>query len=735
MALEDSSRLRLRVLGVVAVSLFVALFGRLWYLQALESEEFQEVAAQNITRTIRTQAPRGRVLDVKGRVLVDNRLSTVVTVNREELRVDLADRGLDRGEREAFREAMFTELARELSQSGQLTKLADLERAYNDPSFTQFEDVPVARDVEEELLVFIGERPGEFPGVEVTQELVRSYPYGDRAAHILGYVGSITGAELQAKAQTWNPEDPDGKPYRSNDEIGKEGVERFFEDDLRGVPGTRVIEVDNVGNFVRQISEDPPRRGSDVVLTIDIDIQAVLEDELKRSLDRAREQVPEADDPPFRAPAGASVILDPRDGSVRAMASYPTFDPGDFIDGLSFDQKEALDDPLAHQPLLNRAVAEIYPAASTFKPFTAIAAEVYGVFGWEFVEPWDVPTSDPGFWRMQSCLIDEGDVEAARAGGCIKRNAGDAIMEGVDLEHSLSFSSDTYYYKLGEAFWIAPDEQIPDDGIQQVASAFGLGSTTGVQLPGEKAGLMPTADLKRQRHEENPEAFPFGDWFPGDNANIAIGQGDIAITPLQLVNAYAALGNGGTVFSPNIARRIVPPDDSEVITFEPRVLRQIDIPDSIEQVILDGLLGVTLQPKIQLDRPGGTAFAAFNDPASGGVDFDLYSWPVAGKTGTAEVLGLADNSLFAAFGPSGSTRWGTPVLEPEYAMVAVLEESGFGSRAAAPMVARVFDLFARDAVPTALTQDQIDEFYGVDSITDLAGASTSGTDESAEDSP
>ena len=732
MALEDSSRLRLRLLGVVAVSLFIALFGRLWYLQALESEEFQEVATQNIRRTIRTQAPRGRVLDVNGRVLVDNRLSTIVTVNREELRVELVDRGLDSDEREDFRERMFTELARELSQSGQLTKLSDLERSFNDRSFTSFEDVPVARDVDEELLVFIGERPAAFPGVEVTQQLVRSYPYGDRAAHILGYVGSITGAELQAKDRRWSPEDPDGKPYRSNDEIGKEGIERFFEDDLRGVPGTRVIEVDSLGNFVKEVSFEEPRRGSDVVLTIDIDLQAIVEDELRRSLDRAREQVPDDDDPAFRAPAGSAVVLDPRDGSVLAMASYPTFDPRDFIEGLSFDQKAALDDPLAHQPLLNRAVAEVYPAASTFKPFTAVAAEQFGVFGWEFVDDYDVFISDPGFWKLESCLITDGDTEALRAGGCIKRNAGDATMEGVDLQHSLTYSSDTYYYRIGEAFWIAPDELIPDDGIQQVASAFGLGSSTGVQLPGEKSGLMPSAELMLQRHEDNPEAFPRGRWNPGDNTNLAIGQGEVAITPLQLANAYAALANGGVVHSPNIVRRIIPPDDAEPIVFDARVLRTVDIPDTVEQPILDGLLGVTLQPKIQLDRPGGTAYPAFNEPTAGGAVFDLYEWPVAGKTGTAEVLDQADNSLFAAFGPSGSTRWGTAVREPEYAMVAVLEEAGFGSKAAAPMVARIFGQLAEDAVPRALTQDEIDEFYGIDQITDLSGAATSETDPEEE---
>jgi penicillin-binding protein 2 len=717
------------------VSLFVALFGRLWYLQALQTEQLQEVATQNITRTIRTQAPRGRVLDVKGRVLVDNRLSTIVTVNQEELRKALVDRGMrDSDEQEAFRNEMFTELARELSNSGQLTKLSDLLRAYNDRSFTRFENIPVARDVDEDLLVFIGERPAKFPGVQVTQEVVRSYPFGDRAAHILGYVGSITGNELQAKANRWtipDPEDPDsaripdpnGKPYRSNDEIGKLGIELFFEDDLRGIPGTRVIEVDALGNFVRNVDTVAPRRGSDVVLTIDIDLQAHIEDELRRTLERAREQVPEADEPPFNAQAGTAVVMNPQDGSVLAMASYPTFKPSDFTEGLSFAQKEALDDPLAHQPLLNRATSEIYPAASTFKPFTAIAAEVFEVFGWEFVEDYDVPTSDPGYWRLRSCAAgDSADLETARELGCVRRNAGDATMEGVDLRHSLTFSSDTYYYKLGEAFWISSNDEIPDDGIQQVASDFGLGATTGIQLPGEKAGLMPTAALKQQRHLDNPEAFPFGDWYSGDNAFVAIGQGDVAITPLQLVNAYSTLANGGTLHSPNIAARVEPADGSDAIEFGPRVLREVEIPETVAGPIIDGLLGVTLQPKVQLDRPSGTAYVAFNKPDEGGVAFDLYNWPVAGKTGTAEVTGKADNSMFVGFGPSGTATWGTTIQEPEYAMVALLEEAGFGSKAAAPMVARVFNAIATEQIERALTQDEVDEFYNAQSITEIVGA-------------
>jgi penicillin-binding protein 2 len=736
--MEDTSRLRMRVLGVVAVSLFVALFGRLWYLQALESERLEVFAESNITRTLRTQAPRGQILDRNGRVLVENRLSTVVTINQDEHVKALIRLGFDSvDERTEFRTEMFADLAGELSQSGQLTKIADLERAFDDRSFTAFDDIPIARDVDEELLIFIGERPDRFPGVQVEQDVVRSYPYGEAAAHILGYVGSITGGELVEKAELYlvddpdtdDPEaprieDPEGKQYRSNDEIGKVGIEAFFEDDLRGVPGTREILVDNVGNLVEETDSKDPIQGSDVHLTIDIDLQVKLEFELKQALDQARLVETTQDEEPFRAPAGSGVIIDPRDGSVLAMASYPTFDPGDFIDGISQEQFDKLSDPLEHQPLLNRSISEIYPAASTFKPFTSIAAEVYNVFGWEHVDDWNVPISDPGYWDLVSCSVDyTGDVEGALASGCRKRNAGDATMEGVDLRHALTFSSDTYYYRLGEAFWIAPDAEINPNGIQEIASQFGLGAETGIQLPGEKAGVMLTAEQFAARHEANPEAFPRGEWGPGDNTDIAIGQGSVAITPLQLANAYATLANGGTVYSPNVVQRIVPPDPTDdPVEFGPRVLRTVEVPPQVNQQILDGLLGVTMQPKVNVTQPPGTAFDAFNKPAEGGVAFDLINWPVAGKTGTAEVNGRADNSLFAAFGPSGSSTWGTSINSPEYAMVVILEESGFGSKHAAPMVARIFDAIARDEVPQAATKDAGDSFYEQNGNTDVAAA-------------
>ena len=732
--MEDSSRLRLRILGVVAVSLFVALFGRLWFLQALEAERFEVRAQSNITESIRTQAPRGQILDRNGRVLVENRLSTIVTINTDEHVKALEALGFDSREARAeFREGMFADLARELSQSGQLTKVTDLVDAFDDESFTDFDDIPIARDVDEELLIFIGERPDRFPGVSVDQDVVRSYPFGTSAAHVLGYVGSITQGELDDKEDLYrlpdpdrsdDPEafieDPNGKQYRNNDEIGKQGIEAFFEDDLRGVPGTREIIVDNVGNLVSVVegSERAPVQGADVQLTIDIDLQVMLERELARALDRARGIEVLPDEEPFRAPAGAAVIMDPTDGTILAMASHPTFNPGDFIDGISQNQFDDLTDPQAHQPLLNRAISETYPAASTFKPFTAIAAEVNDVFGWEFVDDFNVPISDPGFWDLRSCSIDfTGDVEGAIASGCRKRNAGNATMEGVDLLHSLAFSSDTYYYRIGEAFWIAGANTINPEGIQDTARDFGYGAPLGVQLPEDRGGSMPNAEEFRERHLEFPDIFPRGDWNAGDNTNIAIGQGEVAITPLQLANSYAALANGGTVWSPNIVQRTIPNGDiDEEVEFGPRVLREATIPSTVEQEIIDGLLGVTLLPKPNLTQPAGTGWNAFNNPFDEGLDgaiVDLINWPVAGKTGTAEILGRADNSMFVGFGPSGSATWGTSINTPEYVVAVIMEEAGFGSAIAAPMVARVFDQISRDDVPRAQAQSEVDEFYNI----------------------
>ena len=675
--MDKTFRYRLRILAVIALSMFAALTARLWFLQVLSGEEAAAVAETNILREIRVPALRGNILDVEGRTLVGNRLTTMVTINRRELEeAELT---------EDERLEMLTEIAVEVNRSGLLLKVTDIESALSDPSFTRYDDIPIATDVDEELLIYFGERPEKFPGVEVVDSTVRSYLYGDLAGHVLGWVGPINDREYETRRP------PPNKAYGIRDEIGKAGIELMFEDDLRGVAGRRVVEVDRLGQIVRE-REDlfiAPIPGDDVYLTIDIDLQYLLEQQLERTIFSQREVEPEKDedeeeDPlPFDVPGGASVILDPRNGDVLAITSYPKFDPNDSIGGFSREQWESLNDPLNDLPMFNRAVQGEYAPGSTFKLFTAHAAWHENVFGVGLVKDADELWDDPGYYRLQSCVGDTND--SASAGGCMFRNANDAPYPQIDLVRAITVSSDVYFYTIGESIYINPLHN--ETGIQDAAAAYGMGSESGIALPYEQAGFLPTPQNRQERHENNPIAFPNGEWYPGDNVNTSIGQGDVLVTPLQLANAYATFANNGTLRSPNIALRVETQTGELVREFGERVLGEIEIDPEFRTRALEGLLGVTTDED-------GTGYDAFNSRNFDGVFFPLADSPVAGKTGTAEVRGKADTAVFAAFGP---------VEEPAYVMVTILEEAGFGSRSAAPQVARVLKQIATDSVEDAPT--------------------------------
>ena len=263
--MDTNSRYRMRMLAVVAFSLFAALTARLWFLQVLTGEEAAAVAQTNILREIRVPALRGRIVDVDGRTLVGNRLTTMVTINRR----SLADADLTSEQRQA----MLTEIAQEVNNSGLLLKVTDIERSLSDSSFGRYDDVPIAVDVDEELLIYFGERPEAFPGVKVVDSTVRAYLYGDLASHILGWVGPINEGEYTSRKP------PESKAYSLRDEIGKAGIELMFENDLRGVAGRRIVEVDRLGQIVREREElfIAPIPGDDVRLTLDINVQYLVE--------------------------------------------------------------------------------------------------------------------------------------------------------------------------------------------------------------------------------------------------------------------------------------------------------------------------------------------------------------------------------------------------------------------------------------------------------------------------
>jgi penicillin-binding protein 2 len=619
----DDPRLRLAIIGIVVISLFVALFARLWFLQVLSAEDYQAAAAVNAVRTVTEPAPRGRILDRNGVVLVDNRASNVVAVDRT------------RVEGRAHRERLLSRLAPVLD-----VPAATLEARLDDPRVDRLVPVPLATNVSDDVMAHLRERQEDFPAVVARRTAVRHYPHGTLAAHVLGYVGEINGDELAGA----------GDRYRPGDRIGKAGIERAFEDDLRGVDGEVRYEVDASGDPVRVVGERPPVPGHDVVLALDVDAQHAAEEALAEGLVEARTRTWSDTGQPLVADAGAVVALDAVEGTVVAMASYPTFDPRELVHRVSPEQAEFLFGDASGAPFTNRATQGVYAPGSTWKLVTASAAMQAGLV--------DEGTTivDRGTYRIPGCTRD-----------CTKRNAGGTAYGVVDLRRAMSVSSDVYFYDLGARFW---DERgrLGDTPIQDEARRLGVGERSGVELGGEQEGRLATPASRRALHESNPEAYPEGNWFVGANVNLSIGQGELTVTPVQLANLYAAFATAER-HAPNLALRIERARDGErhvVRTVEPRLVAEVATAPEVREPIMDGLRRVVTDP-------GGTAHTAFE-----GWPHDAA--PVAGKTGTAQTGGKQDTALFAAVAPAD---------DPRYAVSVVMEQSGFGSTAAAPVARRV----------------------------------------------
>jgi penicillin-binding protein 2 len=620
----ESGPLRLGVLGIVILSLFAALFSRLWYLQVMDSETFRVEARSNQVRVVYQPAPRGRILDRNGEVLVDNRGAQIITVDRNRVK-DEPD--------------VVPRLAALLNIT-----VPELERRLKDVRFSPFTPVPVAEEVAEETVVYLREHQADFPGVAATIRAERAYPNGTLGAHLFGYVGQITDKELPERRS---------RGYREGDEIGKQGIERSYEEDLRGEPGRRLLQVNSEGKAIGPpIRETAPVQGHDLMLTVDIDIQRAAEESLALGLESARNLRDNEERKSFIAPAGAVVVLDPRNGSVLAMASNPTFNPADFVNGIRPELFQVLQDPANHSPLNNRAIQGLYSPGSTFKLMTAIAAMEKGLV--------DARTTilDGGSYRLRNC---RGDT-------CIFRNAGGIAHGRVNMARGLTVSSDVYFYQLGASFWT--QRQQHGDAMQDVARRLGFGTVTGIPLPSEAKGRVPDPATRRRLHEANPAAFPNGDWRTGDNINLAIGQGEMAVTPLQLASAYATFANGGTVFRPRVVDKVVDQKRRILREVEPIAERKVEIAPAIHDAIVAGLRGVV--------SGEGTAAGAF-------AGFPLERLSVAGKTGTSQVAKKQDTALFVAF---------APVENPQYVIAVVMEESGFGGSVAAPVARRVLQKIA-----------------------------------------
>ncbi|MGK2959229.1 MAG: penicillin-binding protein 2 [Acidimicrobiales bacterium] len=631
--------LRLNVIGIVVISLFVALVTRLWYLQVMAGSEYKLAAEQNQVRTIYEPAPRGRILDRDGKILVDNRISNVIAIDRSKLD------GLE----DKQSEEVIANLARLVGMT-----VEEVNKGIASQRIGPFTPVPIAEDVSEDLLVQVRERQQEFPGVLAKRVAIRSYPEGRLASHVLGYVGEINSEELKER----------GGLYQPGDLIGRSGVESTYESDLRGVAGERQIEVDRRGRPVRVINNRPPVQGNDLVLSIDFETQLVAEQALAQSMTIARGRRFEDDGKWLKANAGSVVVLDAQEGSVVAMASAPDYDPVALVDGISVEENVLLNQS-EDAPFLNRAIQGEYAPGSTWKLVTGLAALRTGLIAPNYT------VNDTGTYKIKNCIE-----------GCTKRNAGSHPYGSVDMRRAMAVSSDVFFYSLGDAFWARRNE-FGKNPMQDMASELGFGANTGVQLPNERNGrlLTPDALKKLSTDEKTAKLFPFGDWYVGNNVNFAIGQGETTVTPIQLANAYATFVNGGVRYQPNIALRVdrqagegEPPVN--VRTISPRIEKRLSFAPEVSEPIMAGLIDVT---RFGVTATGdGTAAPVFDG-------FPLAQYPIAGKTGTAQATPKQDTALFVAAAPANA---------PRYVVSVIVEQGGFGSTTAAPVARKIFGLLS-----------------------------------------
>jgi penicillin-binding protein 2 len=639
------------VLSVIVAVLFLALGSRLWYLQVLAGDRYGDLAEGNRVRQVVIEAPRGQILDRHGKLMVRNRAAWAVTVKPSQL-----------GDR---RREVLTRLGRLLG-----TTRAKLEARLADYTGSPLRGVPVAEDVPMRQLFYLTEHADRFPGVAPEVLALREYPFGTAAAHVLGYVGEISPEELKEKRF---------RGYRAGDIVGKAGVELTYDKSLRGRDGVQDLEVNAAGEVVRALGGRPPVAGRDLRLAVDLDLQQTTERALADGMRAARTLPDSQRGGTYPAPAGAAVVLDPDDGSVLALASLPQYDPRRFVGGISRrDFARYADDP--GKPLLHRAVQSAYPPGSTWKPFTALAGLKYGT-----ITPSTTYTC-PGSFTI---------------GNYTKRDWTPRGHGAVALTDSLRLSCDVYYYNLGAQFGAAERVQEDhgdkvDEKMQATARDFGFGRQPDLDLPYGAEGTVPTREWRKRFWERNKQVYCEGTsalyrdlcrngwrWQGGDNLNIAIGQGDLQVSPLQLALGYAAMANGGTVYRPHVGQAVVDPvSDRAVRTVTPKVEDVAHVPGGALAAVAQAMTSVPA---------GGTASSAF-------AGFPLDRFPVAGKTGTADLPPKAPFAWFASFAPVG---------DPKYVVAVMVEQGGHGGESAAPVARAIYQkLFGLPVAPVAAGADR-----------------------------
>lgn len=646
-------------LVVVALLLGTVLVGRLVDLQVINHTELAVAAAEVSTREISEPALRGRILASDGTALVANDPTAVVTIDPETVLAS-DDEG------RALIESVAASLDLPVESLWGRTRVCGSEGAPPAPSCfsgSPYQPIPIAFDVDPVSALAILERPEAFPGVAIDTRPVRAYLAGSvNAAHLLGYLGRPTQPEVDADEQ-----------LTAQDLVGRAGLESSYDAVLRGAPGLTTVTVDPRGVVTGALDHSDPVSGHDLVTHLDADLQAEVERTLVSTVNISRARG-------WPAESAAAVVLDVRTGGVVAAASLPTYDPSVWTTGVTQEQYDELTSDAAGQPLRNRVVGETFPPASTFKAVSLPAALDSGV--------------DPD--REYACPA------SVNIGGREFRNFESQAHGNLTLQQIMEVSCDTAFYGWAYDEWrrqggLEQDSDLTDPWVI-AAEDFGLGRPTGVDLPGEAVGRVPSREWKRAYWEATREetcaradsGYPeeadqerrefleqlarencVDGWQyrPGDAVNFSIGQGDVAVTPLQMGVIYAAIANGGTLWEPQVVDEIRTPAGTLVEDVEPMAAGDIGVSQEVLEIVRSGLEGVNTV---------GTGAAAF-------ATFDLEAYPVAGKTGSAESLGQKSTAWYASYGPTTA---------PEYAVVVVVEQGGFGGEIAAPAARRIWEALA-----------------------------------------
>ena len=609
------------------IVLFAGLMIRLWRLQIVEADRYRAWADENRFRLVSTEAPRGVIYDRQKRILVRNIPSFSVEIVPAYLP---HEEGARRQVLARLAELLDTPCCRwkrqPLSALRSLFTAASLEELLAGTELAPFRPIVVAQDVDRETAFVIAEEHLNLAGVHLRITPMRQYTEGPLTAHILGYVGRIPAERAEEyRALGYDPH---------LDRVGLAGVEYTFEEELQGRKGQKYIEVDVAGREVRTVGADQEAiPGHNLILTLDLDLQQVAEEALRAGM---RE---------VGSTSGSVIALNPQTGEVLALVTLPSYDNNLFAGGISAQDYQRLAEDPEH-PLVNHAIGGQYPPGSVFKIILAAAGLEEGL-----ISSQNRLLCQGTLWLPNKYFPD--DPELAQPFYCWLRSGHGAL----NVVEALAYSCDIFFYQLGGGF--REFEGVGLERLAEYAERFGLGQRSEVALTGETTGLVPTAKWKRINYAEP--------WTTGDTYNVSIGQGFILATPLQMVNATAAVANGGTLYRPQIVYEVRTADGRLVRPFQPEVIRQVGVSPQHLELIQAGLRGAVAW---------GTARRA-----------DLPEVAVAGKTGTAEFPGPRDEE-----GNLPTHAWFTafaPYEAPEIALVVLVVGGGEGSSTAVPIAAQI----------------------------------------------